>query len=391
MRIAIFDYKITPTNPIGGCHLQMLKGLAQDHDFTVFAVEFENPDPEHIEWIRIPAPTRPLILLFLCFHVLAPLYFWGYCLRRHVKFDQVQSVETNLSFGSIAYSQFCHRAYLQTHWSETQPQDWIRRSLRWLDHASHAALEAWTYRRVQHVITPSKGLAQELQQTYPWVAEKIQVIYNPVDTQRLICPKAFDQEAYRASMGLDPDIVTLVFVALGQFERKGLPIVLEALTHVSATPVQLIVVGGEADLVTDYQVRTQEMGLSDQVKFVGMQRDIRPYLWASDGFVFPSSYETFSLVSFEAAAAGLPLLVSHLHGVEDLLVDGNNGFLLSPRTVEQVYDQLDRFLQLSESQRQVMGQQAQQSAQAFDLPQFLNGFRSFYQQLEHHHHAYAKV
>ena len=46
MRIAIFDYKITRNNPIGSCHLAMLRALAAEHDFTVFAVEFENPFPE---------------------------------------------------------------------------------------------------------------------------------------------------------------------------------------------------------------------------------------------------------------------------------------------------------------------------------------------------------
>ena len=68
--------------------------------------------------------------------------------------------------------------------------------------------------------------------------------------------------------------------------------------------------------------------LGNRVKFVGMQSDVRPYLWSSDVFVFPSLYETFSLVTYEAAASGLPIVVSQLYGVEDLLVDGDNGFLI---------------------------------------------------------------
>ena len=59
-----------------------------------------------------------------------------------------------------------------------------------------------------------------------------------------------------------------------------------------------------------------------------MQSDVRPYLWSSDVFVFPSLYETFSLVTYEAAASGLPIVVSQLYGVEDLLRDGDNGFLI---------------------------------------------------------------
>jgi hypothetical protein len=53
-KIAIFDYKVI-FNSIGGCHLRMLRGLCHEHEFTVFAVEFENPCPERIRWVRILA------------------------------------------------------------------------------------------------------------------------------------------------------------------------------------------------------------------------------------------------------------------------------------------------------------------------------------------------
>ena len=81
MRIAIFDYKITRNNPIGSCHLAMLRALAAEHEFTVFAVEFDNPCPEKIRFIRVPSPTRPLALLFVVYHFMAPLCYWLYRLR----------------------------------------------------------------------------------------------------------------------------------------------------------------------------------------------------------------------------------------------------------------------------------------------------------------------
>ncbi len=92
--------------------------------------------------------------------------------------------------------------------------------------------------------------------------------------------------------------------------------------------LKLIVVGGEADLIARYRQEAAKYQLGNRVKFVGMQSDVRPYLWSSDVFVFPSLYETFSLVTYEAAASGLPIVASHLYGVEDLLKDGDNGFLI---------------------------------------------------------------
>ncbi len=102
MRIAVLDYRVVPTNPIGGCHLRMLKGLCREHQFTVFAPEFQNPDPDRIEWVRVPVPKRPLALLFIAFHAIAPFYYWFYRLRRGVRFDAVQIVESKFSFGDIS-------------------------------------------------------------------------------------------------------------------------------------------------------------------------------------------------------------------------------------------------------------------------------------------------
>src|SRR5262245_66221895 len=116
MRIAVFDYRIVPTNPIGGCHLRMLAGLSREHEFTVFAVEFENPDPARIRWVRVPAIKRPMALLYLSFHVLAPLCYLLERIRRGARYDLKQMVESHLSFGDVSYSQFCHRAYLKEQW-----------------------------------------------------------------------------------------------------------------------------------------------------------------------------------------------------------------------------------------------------------------------------------
>ena len=58
-------------------------------------------------------------------------------------------------------------------------------------------------------------------------------------------------------------------------------------------------------------------------------RDVRLVYALADAFVLPSSYETFSLVTFEAAASGLPVLATPVSGVRELIKDGRNGFLIT--------------------------------------------------------------
>jgi glycosyltransferase involved in cell wall biosynthesis len=110
-----------------------------------------------------------------------------------------------------------------------------------------------------------------------------------------------------------------------------------------------------------------------------MQRDVRPYLWAADAFAFPSAYETFSLVAFEAGAAGLPLLVTHLHGVSETLSDGENGFVLE-RTRAGVERGLRRLMALPPEQRRIMGERARARVEAYSVPKFVANWRTVYEE-----------
>ena len=256
----------------------------------------------------------------------------------------------------------------------------LRGAFRWLDHKLHAWMENFTYPRAKYVVVPSRGLARELRAEFPYIDTKLTVLPNPINLARLQRPEAFDRTALRAQLGLEDNDLVALFVALGQFERKGLPLLMQALGTPGMERIKLIVLGGESDLIARYGEQAGKLGLGNRVKFVGMQSDVRPYLWASDVFVFPSLYETFSLVTYEAAASGLPIVVSHLYGVEDLLQDGDNGYLIET-SVAGVRDGLQRFLELSPESRYAMGQRARQAASSCSEEHFIDAWRSFYLQI----------
>jgi glycosyltransferase involved in cell wall biosynthesis len=376
MNIAIFDYKVIPNNPTGGCNLRIVKGLCDAHELTVFSVEFENPAPEKIRWVCIPAPLRPLAFLFVIYYALAPLYYWMYCLQNRVRFDAVLMVESKLAFGDISYVHFCHRAYLKNHWQQSKLQG-LRGWLRWLDYKLHALFEPWIYRRVKSIVVPSHGLARELQQEYPYTKDKIKVLPNPVDLERMLPPKNA-RESFRQKFGLDQEDLMLLFIALGQFERKGLPLLLEALTQLKNPRLKLFVVGGEADLISLYKKRIEGMGLERQVTFAGMQKDVRPYLWAADCFVLPSYYEVFPLVVLEAAAAGLLLIVSPLNGVEEFLKDGKNGILVQ-RTATDVARGIGDVLNMTPAMRQSTQEQLQHDVKNYSTENFVATWAKFFE------------
>jgi len=228
---------------------------------------------------------------------------------------------------------------------------------------------------------PSQGLARELIAEYPYTRDKIRIIPNCVELERMRMPRDFDRERFRKDLGVDPGDLALVFVALGHFERKGLPLLLEGLRRLGDPRLKLLVVGGQPDLLAAYRSRVEQLDLLKRVMFVGMQRDVRPYLWAADAFAFPSFYETFSLVSFEAAAARLPLIVAPLYGVEEFLRDGENGILVE-RTSEGVAEGIARFLTLSPEARRSMGEKARRDVKEYGPESFVAAWRNLYE-VEH--------
>ena len=93
---------------------------------------------------------------------MAPLCYWVYRLRGGPKPDLVQALESNLSFGNILYSHFCHGMYLKHHWSRSGASG-LRGAFRWIDHKLHAWMETSTYTQSQAgrraIPRPGKGTA----------------------------------------------------------------------------------------------------------------------------------------------------------------------------------------------------------------------------------------
>ena len=227
MRIAVFDADITDRHAIGKCQRRFLEALCDVHEFTVFAIEFDNPRPDRIRWIRVPALRRPLALSFLMFHLSAPLCYAWYRLRGGKRFDWIQGIEGNLLFADICYAHFCHRVYLREHGRETRGKGLrglFNRATNWLQ----SRVEPYVLRHAKVIVVPSKGLARELHAEYAIPESKIRVLPNPVDIARMCAPASFDRSRTRRELGCSQDDILISFVALGQYERKGLPLLLQS-------------------------------------------------------------------------------------------------------------------------------------------------------------------
>jgi len=368
--IAIFDLSITANSPAGSCVLQLIKSLANEYQFIVFSDQFENPAPQNITWIRVPLPSKPVIARYIIFRYMAPIYYKRF-LRQHPRPDLVISTEGEFPECDVCYVHFCHRDYLR---KKALQLSSVRSVVRFLTHQFNARSEALAIRHARNIVVPSAGLADDLLKTYKFLDKSnIVAIANPLDVEYFTRPISNKPSNLRQKLGFDIQDIVLVFTALGNFEHKGLPLILQALSTLKSSHLKLLVIGGSTSEVQDYTKTCKHLDISEQVLFAGFQSDIRPYLWISDLFILPSLSETFSLATFQAAIASLPVMVTQLYGVSSFLESDVNGWLVNrdAKAIAQKLDAIDK----GQYNLSKMGIKAHNAAAKYGIPQFVERWR----------------
>lgn len=100
------------------------------------------------------------------------------------------------------------------------------------------------------------------------------------------------------------------------------------------------------------------------IVYLGAANDVRPHLAAADCVLLPSYYPEGTPRSLlEAAAMGKPIVTCDMPGCRDVVVEGQNGFLVPPRDAAALATAMIRFCRLTPAQRAAMGRRSRQLAE----------------------------
>jgi UDP-glucose:(heptosyl)LPS alpha-1,3-glucosyltransferase len=249
------------------------------------------------------------------------------------------------------------------------------RNLHYRTFLSVAALaESRLYRsgHLKTVAAVSSGIGREVVAAYGVDPTKVAVVFNAVDPRMVATASQRPtlRLQARSQLGIHPDEVILLFVGAGDWKRKGLGLVLEALARLRQGNWRLLVVGsGDIEF---YSQSALSVGLRDKVIFAGFRRRVEDCYFASDLFVYPSGYEAFPLVALEAAGAGLPLVVTEVNGVAEFIEDGRNGLIVE-REAESIAEALSQLIDDREL-RGAMGLAAELSVAGFTRQRVADAF-----------------
>jgi len=199
--------------------------------------------------------------------------------------------------------------------------------------------------RLKAVIVNSQMVADEIVSHFAYPRERIHLIPNGIDLSR------FDEASLarlrgetRNKLGIPEHRKVLVIVGSG-YERKGVAQAIEALAS-SKTGAALLVIGHEKR-VSRYRAIAKRLGIVGDVRFLGRQENVLPYLSAADAMILPSIYDPFPSATLEGFAAGLPVITSDACGARDIAHEIDPGLVRDANDIAGLGDAIKIALVLS--------------------------------------------
>jgi glycosyltransferase involved in cell wall biosynthesis len=215
---------------------------------------------------------------------------------------------------------------------------------------------------------------------------KLHLLGNGVDLARFD-PDRVDPErvaSLRASIGAGPDDIVCGVVGRLVWE-KGYQEVFEAAVRLRAlAPNVRVVVIGPTDLAKDDAITEDDIARAERdggIRFLGMRNDLEALYPAMDLYVLASYREGFPRSAMEAAAMGLPLVVTNVRGCRQVVDDGITGSLV-PVGDAQALAEAVAAIANDESKRRSMGRAGREKAlREFDDRKVIDITLGVYEQL----------
>lgn len=349
--------------------VQLILGLRElGHHVTVIARSCQLPAGSGVVFHRVAGPRRPALLAYPWFLLAGSL-----AVRRWRRGIVQITGGIVLNRVDVVAVHYCH---------QVGPANPSRATRLFRAHARAVSIMnrigerlCYAIQRSATFVCVSEGVCDEIREHYPGLRDRLLTIQNGVDTQ-LFAPGRRTEEARatRARLDIAPGRLVALFVG-SEWDGKGLAPLIAALAL--APGWELLVVGrGEQPR---YEALARSAGVDGAVRWLGVRRDLPVLYELADAFVLPSSYETFSLVTFEAAASGLPVLVTPVSGARELIENGDSGLLITQEP-ESIAARL-RELGAAPELRRRLGRAARESASAFSWGRMVASYHDLYARL----------
>ncbi len=212
------------------------------------------------------------------------------------------------------------------------------------------------------IIAISKHIEESIRFSFPQVSNKIKIIHRGVDLS-LFNPSKINPERIIAQSKLLnlKDNIPVIIMAARPAMWKGYQVLIRALSKVEYD-FQCVLIGagdGSQNFQDSLIKKIIQSKLETKIKLINSTRDIQAAMILGDLIVMPSlTPEPFGRVVLEAQALGkIPIAFDH-GGASETIIDGKNGFLAEPISVDSLSEKISYALSLKSSKRAKIGEYA---------------------------------
>src|SRR5215213_2814541 len=208
--------------------------------------------------------------------------------------------------------------------------------------------------------------------------DKFALIYNGIDLEKFQQP--MDKQKIYLELGLDPECKMVGMIGRLDRQKNPLDFIRAAAMVIKEYPKVQFLIAGEGSLRPECERLINELGLANKFFLLGYRNDINKILPALTLTVLSSLWEGLPVLFQEAMSAGKPIIANNIDGARDVIINGETGYLVTPR---QPREMADRILELlnNDDLSYEMGITAKQHSEQFSSERMVREIETLYRAL----------
>ena len=213
------------------------------------------------------------------------------------------------------------------------------------------------------------------------ISREIEVIYNFIDFTKF--SKTNKEHFKKIIAPNDEKIITHVSNFRTVKRAEDTIYVFEKINKIIPSTLLLI---GDGPQRAYLQILCKELGLCDQIRFLGKQEAVEDLLSISDLFILPSASESFGLAALEAMAIEVPIISTNIGGIPEVNIEGETGFLCEVGDIEAMAEKALYILTNPKIHAQFK-KNALKRAKEFDIKKIVPQYLELYEKVRKVAHA----
>ncbi len=228
------------------------------------------------------------------------------------------------------------------------------------------------------ITSVSKSLKDDTYQNFN-ITREIEVIPNFIDFSRF---KKTDKDHFKKAIAPNGE---KILTHVSNFRKvKRVEDVVKMFGEVrKKIPSKLFLVGDGPERMGT-EILCRNLGICEDVRFLGKQDAVEELLAVSDLFILPSETESFGLAALEAMAVEVPVISSNAGGLSEINIQGKTGFMSNVGDFEDMAKNAIYILQ-DETRLKEFKKNALTHAKTFDIANILPLYETYYDKVINHY------